>query len=168
MVSPLVTAPKFAATLAAPVVPNEPKLVPELSGETPVKVQMQPSPQSRRGMIQTLALGADTPAAKVRATSLALGADAAAIINGPGTQESSLLRLEKEVREHEKAKAEALRKITILEEQLQKLKEKGNSTDQLGTLIQIADSEGESAALQWARANLTGMTPRAMSSQVCF
>jgi hypothetical protein len=162
----VVTAAKLTASTEVPVVPNEEKPMPEHSGELPVNVQTQP--QTRRGMIQNLALGADTPGPKERGTTLTLGTDVPATTNDPRIHESSLLRLEKEVREHEKAKAEALRRITILEEQLQKLKEKGNSTDQLGTLVQIADSEGETAALQWARANLTGMTPKAMPSQVRF
>jgi len=84
----------------------------------------------------------------------------------PSKHESSLLRLEKEVREHEKAKADALRKVAVLEEQVQKLKEKGDPEEELGQLVQMADKEGEIAALQWARQKISGVTPRSSTPQV--
>ena len=168
--------------------------------ETPEKIPLQPPPPTtRRGMmIQTLSLGATTPAPKaapavvVPPESFLVGGAAAAadttttmtpasaVKNNQktdlagGGQESSLLRLEKEVREHEKAKAEALRRVILLEEQVQTLKEKGNSTDQqqLYTLLQLADAEGEAAALQWAKGQVSGITPKALPRQVnvffCF
>ncbi|CAB9528816.1 expressed unknown protein [Seminavis robusta] len=121
--------------------------------------------QSRRNMIQTLALGADTPAKIVPPTS-----DNTAISDSPAVAapESSLLRLEKEVREHEKAKADALRRVALLEEQLQKFKEKGDASDQLGTLLAIADRDGDASALHWARASASGETPKAMSQTSFF
>jgi phage protein D len=75
-------------------------------------------------------------------------------------QASGLLRLEKEMREHEKGKADALRKVAILEEQLQKLKEKGDPQEELDALVQMAERDGEVAALQWARQKASGTTPR--------
>lgn len=81
-----------------------PPMVPRMQPEVPTK--------SRQNLIRNMHEFAETPSKQ-----------------GPGDNqeppkhETSLLRLEKEVREHEMAKAEALRKVVQLEEEVQKLKE---------------------------------------------
>jgi hypothetical protein len=70
-----------------------------------------PTNSSRKALIQNMHEYAETPSKpKVETPS-------------QESQDSSLLRLEKEVREHEKAKADALRRVVELEEEVQKLKE---------------------------------------------
>jgi len=80
---------------------------------------------------------------------------------------SSVLRLEKQVAEQEKSKAEALRKVAMLQEELQKVKEQGQP-EELSALLQVADSEGPEKALKWARDRVSGTTPKANRvSKVC-
>jgi hypothetical protein len=76
--------------------------------------------------------------------------------------------MEKEIREHQQGKLEALKRVSVLEEQLQKLKEKGDPQEELSALVQMAEKEGEGAALQWARQRVSGTTPRASGLQVSF
>lgn len=119
-----------------------------ISGAPSTNAGGAPPTTSRKELIRNLHQYADTPAKPATAQEI------------PKSEESGLLRLEKEMHKHEKAKAEALRKVAILEAQLQKLKEKGDPEEELGALVRMAEREGEGAALQWARQKISGTTPR--------
>ena len=121
--------------------------------EPPTAVPQKP----RQDLIRNLHQFADSPNAPAKAKTE---------IPKPSAHGSSMLRLEKQVMEHEKEKAEALRRVAILEEQLQKLKEKGDPEEELGALVQMAEKEGDDAALQWARGRVAGTTPRPSASKV--
>ena len=113
----------------------------------------------RQNLIRNLHQFADSPgvSAKVKA-----------VAPESSPYDSSMLRLEKQVSEHEKGKAEALRKVAILEEQVQKLKEKGDPEEELGMLVQMAEKDGDDVALQWARGRISGTTPRSSASKVSY
>lgn len=129
------------------------------SGPTVPPVQGQPTTgiaqKPRQDLIRNLHQFADSPDVSARVKPA---------LSMASKNDSSLLRLEKQVTEHEKGKADALRKVAILEEQVQKLKEKGGSEEELGVLVQMAEKEGSDAALQWARGRVSGATPRSSSA----
>jgi hypothetical protein len=75
-------------------------------------------------------------------------------------QSTYLLRLEKEMKEKEKEKAETLRKVAIMEDQLQKMKEQPNLEEALATVVQMAERDGEAAAIQYAKQRVSGLTPK--------
>ena len=131
----------FPVQGAAPVPTPEPEAAPEISVQPsaipkteaakvetgppvgagpPIVPGPAPEVKSRQNFIRSMHEFADTPT-KPPASPAPTPAAAA---SGTSSQ-TSLLRLEKEVREHEKAKTDALRRVVELEEEVQKLKEKG-------------------------------------------
>eukprot|EP00429_Kryptoperidinium_foliaceum_P012617 CAMPEP_0176031862 /NCGR_PEP_ID=MMETSP0120_2-20121206/15717_1 /TAXON_ID=160619 /ORGANISM="Kryptoperidinium foliaceum, Strain CCMP 1326" /LENGTH=496 /DNA_ID=CAMNT_0017365167 /DNA_START=1 /DNA_END=1489 /DNA_ORIENTATION=+ len=82
-------------------------------------------------------------------------------------------RLEEQLKESQKERKEALEKIKKLEEELMKEKSKPppatptktrEDPKALQTVLQMAQDEGEQAALQWARAQVRGLPPLSNSS----
>ena len=74
----------------------------------------------------------------------------------PITNKASVeLRIQTELARSEKAKADALRRVVELEEEIMKLKRVGgDSAAGLQTVLQLAESQGDKSALDWVRSQL--------------
>jgi hypothetical protein len=90
---------------------------------------------------------ADTPPAK------ALQSAPSADIKSPASPE---LRLSQELLRTQQEKKEALEQVTRMGNEMVKLREESTSAQKLEAVIQMADAEGESVALEWARKHVHG------------
>lgn len=141
------SAPRVAAINeteeGAKAAPSAPLLLPhafaveEMETTAPATKMLDASVKPRQILIRNMHEFAETPMKTIAPMMPAQD-------NVSKKNETSLLRLEKEVREHERAKADALRRVVELEEEVQKLKEQG------------------------AMSQLVTETPRASTSQVGF
>ena len=73
-------------------------------------------------------------------------ADSPAQSNG-----GSDLKLIKELKKAKKEKEDAFRKIARLQEQMQQLQRQERKSQDIATLVQLANKDGDRAAVQWAR-----------------
>ena len=122
---------------------------PETVAQTKAPAADGPPPTTtRKDMLRNLHQYADTPAKPETAP------------KEEADQTTYLLRLEKEMKEKEKEKAETLRKVAIMEDQLQKMKEQPNLGEALTTVVQMAERDGEAAAIQYAKQRVSGLTPK--------
>jgi len=97
----------------------------------------------RRDMLRNMSEYADTPPSKM-------------ILSPDDSQQSPELRVQKELQQASKEKSDALQKVSQLEEEIQRMREKSDSSHSIYAIVQMAENEGESAALEWARQQLGG------------
>jgi hypothetical protein len=76
--------------------------------------------------------------------------------NGITSPASPELRLHQELLKTQKDKKEALEQVTRMGKEMVKLREESASAQKLEAVIQMADAEGESVAVDWARKHVRG------------
>lgn len=141
--------PRSRAKSAPPMRPPPPPAPPQLVAEAPpertspitpmLSTTTDPPSTVRRDMLRNLRELADTPPLK----------------------ESNDIRLVKELKQAQDEKADALRKVARLKEQIQQLQK--HEPANLETLVQVAETSGESAAVSWAREQVSGTRPQPIS-----
>ena len=69
--------------------------------------------------------------------------------------ESTDLRLIKELKKAKQEKEDAFRKVARLQEQMQQLQKQDRKAKEIGTLLEVANKDGDRAAIQWARQQMS-------------
>lgn len=111
------------------------------------KTEQMPPSTGRRDLLRNMRANADTPPAKLQQS--APSAD----MKSPASPE---LRLSQELLRTQQEKKEALEQVTRMGNEMIKLREESASAQKLEAIIQMADAEGESVALNWARKQVHG------------
>ena len=120
----------------SPITPNA------MQESSPQKESNSPS-TARRDILRNLREYADTP---------------------PVTKQSEDIRLVKELKQAQDEKADALRKVARLREQIHQLQTQEPSS--LEVVVQVAEQSGETAAIQWAREQVSNNPQQPPVSQV--
>jgi hypothetical protein len=119
-----------------------------LSKQTPAQ---ETTSTVRRDIFKNLVASADTPVTAVSK-------------NKQVAPSSEDIRLVKELKQAQDEKAHALRKVARLQEQIHQLQKHEPAT--LETVVQVAEQSGETAAITWARQQVSNITSQPPFSQV--
>jgi hypothetical protein len=111
------------------------------------KTEQMPPSTGRRDLLRNMRANADTPPAK------ALQSAQSTDMKSPVSPE---LRLSQELLRTQQEKKEALDQVTRMGNEMVKLREESASAQKLEAVIQMADTEGEAVALDWARKHVQG------------
>lgn len=107
-----------------------------------------PPSTGRRDLLRSMREGADTPPSKATTP--------IAPTNTSKSPASPELRMQQELLQTQKDKKEAMDKLAQMSQDMQKLREQNQSAQKLEAVIQMADAEGETVAVEWARKHVRG------------